>query len=81
MTDFPLPARRSWYLTLRDWILASEAQIDRRRSFKRLLDLDDHMLRDIGVTRHEVEHAAGLPLSRDAGSELQRLALSRRQRR
>ncbi len=55
-------------------------QYRRRRGFKRLLDLDDHMLRDIGVTRAEVEIAANLPLSVDAGQELRRMSLERRRR-
>ena len=55
-------------------------QYRRRRGFKRLLDLDDHMLRDIGVTRAEVELATGLPLATDAGRELRRMSLERRRR-
>lgn len=31
------------------------------RSRRRLAQLDDHILRDIGVTRHEAEAEAGLP--------------------
>lgn len=49
----------------------------RRRGFKRLLDLDDHMLRDIGVTHAEVQIAAGLPVSVDAATELRRMSLER----
>lgn len=65
----------------------SEALIDRllnlrrRRNFKRLHDLDDHMLKDIGVTRGEVEIASQLPLSVDAATELRRMSLERRRRR
>lgn len=50
----------------------------RRRKLKSLLDLDDHMLKDVGVTRGEVEIATGLPLYRDATSELYRMASARR---
>ena len=53
----------------------------RRKGFKRLLDLDDHMLDDIGVLRHEVEHASRLPLSVNAATELRRISLERRRRR
>ncbi|MBT8417233.1 MAG: DUF1127 domain-containing protein [Silicimonas sp.] len=55
--------------------------IRRRRQFKTLLDLDDHILDDIGVFRHEVERSARLPLSVDAATELRRISLERRRRR
>ena len=54
------------------------ARIRTRRKFKNLLDLDDHMLNDIGVIRSEVEYAARLPLSVDAATELRRLSVARR---
>lgn len=53
-------------------------QMRRRRGLKRLLDLDDHMLDDIGVTRGEVQIATGMPLSTDAATELRRMSLQRR---
>lgn len=55
-------------------------QIRRRRGVTRLLDLDDHMLKDIGVTRGEVEIATKLPLSVDAAIELRRMSIERRRR-
>ena len=53
-------------------------QARRRRGLKRLLDLDDHILKDIGVTRGEVGIAARLPKSVDAAIELRRMSLERR---
>ncbi len=50
----------------------------KRKGFLRLLDLDDHMLKDIGVTRWEVEQASRLPFWADAGTELRRMSLERR---
>ena len=50
----------------------------RRRTVKRLLELDDRILHDIGVTRAEARRVSGLPLSVDPLDELYRLALSRR---
>jgi uncharacterized protein YjiS (DUF1127 family) len=50
----------------------------RRRKFKRLQDLDDHILDDIGVTRHEVEIATRLPFTHDAATELRRMSNERR---
>ena len=52
----------------------------RRRRLVRLLDQDDRMLDDIGVTRAEVEWAAGLPLARNAALDLHKVALERRRR-
>lgn len=52
-----------------------------RRSFRRLLSLDDHMLGDLGVERHQVERAARMPLSVDAATELGRLSLEGRRHR
>lgn len=49
-----------------------------RRRFNRLLDLDDRLLDDIGVTRAEVEYASRLPLGVNAAMELRRLANGRR---
>jgi uncharacterized protein YjiS (DUF1127 family) len=52
----------------------------RRRTVKRLLDLDDRILHDIGVTRDEARHAAGQPLTVDPLAELYRTSLTRRSR-
>ncbi|MXQ08146.1 DUF1127 domain-containing protein [Alphaproteobacteria bacterium GH1-50] len=50
----------------------------RRQRFLRLLDMDDHMLDDMGVTRAEVVEASYLPLSANAATELYRMSLERR---
>ena len=47
-----------------------------RRAVARLDRLDDHMLRDIGITREDLAWAAGLPLTVNAA-----LALEERGRR
>jgi uncharacterized protein YjiS (DUF1127 family) len=52
----------------------------RRRKLASLLDLDDHMLADVGVTRADVKWALDLPFSHDPGLELQRRALRNRAR-
>lgn len=49
-----------------------------RAAFRNLLGKDDTILRDIGVTRADVERAAGLPLSQNAALELRRIALRNR---
>lgn len=56
-------------------------QLRRRRRMTRMLDLDDHMLKDIGVTRGEIEIALNMPLSADAATELRRMSIERRRLR
>jgi uncharacterized protein YjiS (DUF1127 family) len=51
-----------------------------RRTVKRLLDLDDRILHDIGVTREEARHAASQPFGVDPLIELHRSTLARRNR-
>jgi uncharacterized protein YjiS (DUF1127 family) len=49
-----------------------------RRAVTRLESFDDYMLRDIGVTRADVEWASGLPLSVNAALELEQRSIQRR---
>jgi uncharacterized protein YjiS (DUF1127 family) len=49
-----------------------------KRSIVRLETLDDHMLYDLGVTRAEVQWAAGLPLTVNAALALEDRAFRRR---
>ncbi|MBT8409292.1 MAG: hypothetical protein KJN93_06680 [Alphaproteobacteria bacterium] len=53
----------------------------RRARMRAMLELDDHMLDDSGVTRGEVQHASSMPLSHNAATELRRISLLRRRRR
>ncbi len=59
-------------------LLARASAFNSRRKFRRMLDLDDHVLNDIGVVRAEVEWAANLPLNVDAGGALRRVSRARR---
>lgn len=47
-------------------------QFHNRRGISALLELDDSVLRDIGVTRDEVRRAVNLPWTCRAGEELSR---------
>ena len=49
-----------------------------RRRIVNLSGYDDHMLRDIGISRGEVEWAAGLPLTVNAALALEERAFKRR---
>ena len=44
----------------------------KRRTLRKLQDLDDHLLYDIGLTRDEIDHALRLPLSIDPIGEFSR---------
>jgi uncharacterized protein YjiS (DUF1127 family) len=44
----------------------------KRRTLRKLRDLDDHLLYDIGITRDELEFALHLPLSVDPMREFSR---------
>ena len=49
-----------------------------KRRIVALASFDDYMLRDIGITRDEVEWAAGLPLTVNAAVALEERAFRRR---
>jgi len=49
-----------------------------KRRIAALGDFDDYMLRDIGVTRDEIQWAAGLPLTVNAALALEERAFRRR---
>jgi len=49
-----------------------------RRAVARLDELDDFLLRDIGMTREDVRWAAGLPLNLNAALALEERSLRRR---
>lgn len=45
-----------------------------RKSLATLNELDEHLLRDVGLTREDVSRTLAQPLSVDATTELHRLA-------
>lgn len=59
-----------------NWLRARMREVRRRRRFRRrflpLLGYDDHILRDMGHCREEIEWALHLPLREDAHRALQR---------
>lgn len=56
----------------------SVRQIQDRRRYNRLLELEERILDDIGVTREEVVYGSRLPLARNAAMELRRISQARR---
>jgi uncharacterized protein YjiS (DUF1127 family) len=59
------------------WQARQQRRID-REAFEHLLDLDDAILDDIGVTRDDVIRANRLPLSVNASAELEIIARQNR---
>lgn len=58
--------------------LAKRARrLGQRKQLRRLLKLDDHLLRDVGLTRDQVLRSLESTSSVDAATKLQRLSLSR----
>jgi uncharacterized protein YjiS (DUF1127 family) len=53
-------------------------QRETRAAFLNLMTLDDHMLDDLGLRRHEVAEAAALRLEENAGLVVRRMADERR---
>ncbi len=48
-----------------------------RRTMTQLVTLDDHMLKDIGVTRGDIRKSSALPYSDDPTTQLRILAMER----
>ena len=61
-------------LSLWGIVSAVAEKIRERRGLRTMLELDDHLLRDIGVTRGDVAYAAQLPLTWNASAELLNLS-------
>ena len=57
------PLVRTWFKELRN-----------RRQLRELLEKDDRLLQDAGLTRHDVEAALAKPMEFDARSEALRLS-------
>lgn len=54
-----------------------ESRIE-RAAFRRLLSVDDRILKDVGVTRGDVYWASELPINVNAGEALRRVSLQAR---
>jgi len=81
MTDTTLPCAAGHPLFALARSLADRRRnAAHRRTVRRLLDLDDRILHDIGVAREDARHAALLPLHVDPLAELCRSSRARRNR-
>lgn len=63
MLSYFKPLARAWFKELRN-----------RRELNNLLQKDDRILRDVGLTRADIESALAKPLSVDARTEADRLS-------
>ncbi|MEM1286451.1 MAG: DUF1127 domain-containing protein [Pseudomonadota bacterium] len=48
-----------------------------RREIRAMMDLDDHLLCDMGITRYDVLRAGNTPLSQSPGEALRKMATRR----
>ena len=60
----PEPRLRAWGHAIRIRLRLAERWIERRRTRRALTKLDDHLLRDIGISRAEAEREAANPFWR-----------------
>ena len=72
-----IPAER-WSWLRFDWVVSLWKAWGRRRRFSMLLNLDDHLLEDIGATRGEVEDLLDEPLDVNAAFALREMSKIRR---
>ena len=63
MLSYFKPLAQAWFKELRN-----------RRQLQSLLQKDDRILRDVGLTRHDVEAALAKPIEFDARAEALRLS-------
>jgi len=65
---------------IRNYLHTRKMQRIDRDAFRHLASLDESLLKDIGVTREDVEWAMKLPTSQNASDELQQLSRGYRKR-
>ena len=65
-TSAPFPAFRWSWKMLFAWLIRIAVWWDRRDQYRQLLELDDRLLADIGVSRADVEEVRSSPLYLDA---------------
>lgn len=74
-SDYAQPANSGHPLVeLSNKLTARLAARRQRRALATLNELDDHLLRDAGLTRQDVSQVLSQPLSVDATTELHRIA-------
>lgn len=56
-TELPTFSITAVFARLADRIRASEARARERRTYEHLMKVDDHILKDIGLTEAELRHA------------------------
>lgn len=68
VTPFFIPqsrvVRSGWATRVYQFAARVRRQLERHRTRRRLLDLDDHLLKDIGLTREQAEEMGRRPFWR-----------------
>ena len=79
---FNFPRLKNWVLgsikRIQDWRKLRRKQRIDRLAFQQLLYLDDHLLRDTGYERTDLEEANNLPLDVDAAAAVKLIRDERR---
>lgn len=57
------------------WLVRMVSNWRMRKDFKRLQVFSDYQLRDMGLTRHELNHLSIMPLNTDTAWEMERRTL------
>ncbi|MDQ0316535.1 DUF1127 domain-containing protein [Amorphus orientalis] len=72
------PSTRTWSGRVAGWLVAAHKAYKGRRALTRLMEADDRMLHDIGVTRDDVQQALRTPVTDDPSARLRVRAVARR---
>lgn len=67
------PVQR-WLTSIKRFVVERYKQHLDRLAFRKMLSLNEHLLKDIGITRADVMYATKLPLSVDAAKEVESIA-------
>lgn len=73
-TNRLLALTQRWLNGIKGFVVTRYEQRLDRLAFQQMLTLDEHMLKDIGITRGDVIYANNLPLTEDAAKVVEAIA-------